>query len=298
MQVVVFGAGSLGSLLGGLLAQIHEVILVGRDPHVSAVREHGLTIEGKKQVMATPEATTAIPAGLTDVDLALVAVKSYDTEAAAQALQSCDPEIVLSVQNGLGNEQTLAESLQAPVLAGTCTYGALLTSPGVVRCTGIGEVTLGPRDGGHSAVADQAGAAFEAADIETIITADMPRRLWEKLAVNAGINATTALARIENGGLDTGPAGSVAETAARETARAARTNGVDLTDEAAVSAVRSVARATADNESSMYQDIQQSRRTEVDAINGAVVERAEEPVPVNETLASLVRAWENAHNLR
>jgi len=298
MEVVVFGAGSLGSLLGGLLAQAHEVTLVGRDPHVSTVRDHGLEIEGERRVTTTPDATTSIPAGLSDVDLALVTVKSYDTEAAARALQSCDPETVLSVQNGLGNEQILAESLDATVLAGTATYGALLTSPGVVRCTGIGEVVLGARDGGHSAVADRVGAAFEAADIETTVTADMPRCLWEKLAVNAGINAPTALARIENGGLDTGPAGSVAEAAARETARTARANGIDLTDEDAVDAVQSVARSTADNESSMYQDIQQDRRTEVDAINGAVVERAAEPTPVNETLASLVRARESARNLR
>jgi 2-dehydropantoate 2-reductase len=298
MTVVVFGAGSLGSLLGGLLARTSDVTLVGRDPHVSAVREHGLSIEGEIRETVTPDAATEIPADLASVDLALVTVKSYDTEQAARALQACEPEIVLTVQNGLGNEQTLAQPLDSTVLAGTCTYGALLTEPGIVRCTGLGEVVLGARDGGHSTRADRVGAAFEEAGIETTVATNMPRRLWEKLAVNAGINATTALARIENGALVDGPAGDTAAAAARETARVARANGIDLPDEEAVAAVQSVAGSTADNESSMYQDIQEERRTEIDAINGAVVERAADPTPVNETLASLVRAWERARNLR
>jgi len=298
MTVVVFGAGSLGSLLGGLLARTDDVTLVGRDPHVSTIREHGLSIEGEIRETATPDAATEIPADLSSVDLVLVTVKSYDTAEAARALQACEPEIVLTVQNGLGNEQTLAQTLDSTVLAGTCTYGALLTEPGVVRCTGLGEVVLGARDGSHSPTADRVGAAFEQAGIEATVASDMPRRLWEKLAVNAGINATTALARIENGALAAGPARDVATAAARETARVARAAEIDLTDDDAVAAVQSVAASTADNESSMYQDLQQGRRTEIDAINGAVVDRASEPVPVNETLTSLVRAWEDARDIR
>jgi 2-dehydropantoate 2-reductase len=86
--------------------------------------------------------------------------------------------------------------------------------------------------------------------------------------------------------------------AARETAAAARANGIELTDERAVEALETVVEATAANESSMYQDLQRERRTEIDAINGAVVDRAEGPTPVNETLAALVRTWERERNLR
>jgi 2-dehydropantoate 2-reductase len=298
MKIVVFGAGSLGSLLGGLLAGTHEVTLVGRDPHVTSVREHCLTIEGQVERTVSPHAETEAPSALSDIDLALVTVKSYDTEAAARALQACDPTAVLSLQNGLGNEETLAASLEGTVLAGTCTYGALLEEPGVVRCTGVGEVVLGARDGGRSVAADRIGSVFEEAGIRTTVAADMPRRLWEKLAVNAGINATTALARVENGALQTEPASSVARVAARETAAAARANGIELTDERAVEALETVVEATAANESSMYQDLQRERRTEIDAINGAVADRAEEPTPVNETLAALVSTWERERNLR
>ncbi|WP_178915104.1 ketopantoate reductase family protein [Natronomonas gomsonensis] len=295
MDVVVFGAGSLGSLLGGLLAREHAVTLVGRDPHVSRVREKGLRIEGAIETTVFPDADTEPPA---EADLAVVCVKSFDTDEAAAALAETDIEWCLSLQNGMGNEELLADRLDATVLAGTCTYGAMLESPGVVRCTGVGETVLGPRKGGHSEVADRVGAAFEDAGIVTTVAVDMPRRLWEKLAVNAGINATTALADTDNGALLGGDANAVATTAAREVAAVARAEGVDFSPEEAVRALEEVAEATAENTSSMRQDVLAGRRTEVNAINGYVVDRGGElgvDVPVNATLAGLLYAWEADH---
>ncbi|WP_226011150.1 ketopantoate reductase family protein [Halomicrobium salinisoli] len=300
MDVLVFGAGSLGSLLGGLLARDHDVTLVGRDPHAAAIREDGLRITGAVETHLRPEAVTAAAdAGDgSGWDLAVVAVKAHDTPQAAAALADCDLGACLSVQNGLGNEERLAAALDCPVLAGTCTYGARLDEPGSVECTGVGEVVLGPREGGESPAAERVGAAFDEAGVETTVATDMPRRLWEKLAVNAGINATTALSDLPNGALLDGPANDLARAAARETARVARTDGVDLPDDEAVAAVERVAEATAENVSSMRRDLQRGRRTEIDAINGAVVERADEPVPVNEALTRLVRAWEQERELR
>lgn len=294
MDVVVFGAGSLGSLLGGLLAREHDVTLVGRDPHVRAVREKGLRVGGEFSVTVHPETATSAPGR---ADLALVTVKAFDTDAAAAALADVDLDACLSVQNGVGNEATLAAALDCPVLAGTCTYGATLPGPGRVDCTGAGEVALGARDGGRSGTADRVGTALREAGIETVVAADMPRRLWEKLAVNCGINGPTALARVENGALLDGSAGTVAADAAREAARVARAEGVDLGGEAAVEAVERVAGATAANTSSMQQDVLAGTRTEVDAINGYVADAAPE-TPVNDTLAGLLRAWEAARGLR
>jgi 2-dehydropantoate 2-reductase len=294
MDVVVFGAGSLGSLVGGLLAREHAVTLVGRDPHVTAVRESGLAIEGELTATVHPAAATAPPAA---ADLAVVTVKAFDVPDAAGELAGTELKTCLPLTNGLGAATALADRLDCPVLAGTCTYGARLTEPGRVACTGVGRVTLGERAGGASALADRVGAAFAAAGLETEVATDMPVRVWEKLAVNAGINATTALARVENGALVDGPAGAVAREAARETARVARAEGVDLADEAAAEAVERVASATAANRSSMLQDVDAGRRTEVDAISGFVAGHAE-PTPVNETTARLLRAWERGRGLR
>lgn len=317
MDVVVFGAGSLGSLVGGLLAREHEVTLVGRDPHVAAVRESGLRVEGEFDFAVHPGATTD-GTGL-EADLAVVTVKAFDTEPAAETLATGDFDAVLSLQNGMGNEETLAQSLDCPVLAGTATYGAVLREPGRVECTGRGEVVLGPRDGGTSGVADTTGRAFAAVGFDVTVADDMPHRLWEKLAVNAAINATTALARVPNGAVLEDPINAIAADAARETAQVARAEGVDLGDEAAVRAVERVADATAANTSSMQQDVLADCRTEVDAINGYVCERAGEfgdgrdgdgddrdggsgdsdgggiAVPVNRTMTALLRAWEDEH---
>ncbi|UPV75695.1 ketopantoate reductase family protein [Halorussus limi] len=293
MDIVVFGAGSLGSLVGGLLAREHAVTLVGRDPHVAAVRESGLRVGGQFDFTVRPDATTD-GTGLA-ADLAVVTVKAFDTAAAAEALATGRFDAAISLQNGMGSEETLAASLDCPVLAGTATYGAVRREPGAVDCTGRGEVVLGPREGGTSEAADRAGRAFSTAGVETTVADDMPRRLWEKLAVNAGINATTALARVENGALLDGPASEVAGDAARETARVARAEGVELGDDEAVEAVERVARATAANTSSMQQDVLAGRRTEIESINGHVCARARErgkSVPVNRTLTNLLRARE------
>jgi 2-dehydropantoate 2-reductase len=298
MDVVVFGAGSLGSLVGGLLARAHDVTLVGRDPHVRAVREAGLRVAGELEATVYPDARFNVPGA---ADLAVVCVKAFDTAAATEALAAVDLDVCLSLQNGMGNEATLAEHLETTVLAGTCTYGAVLEEPGLVRCTGVGEAVVGAREGGPSEAADRVGAAFEAAGVVATVAEDMPLRLWEKLAVNAGINATTALAAVDNGALLEGEANAVATAAAREAATVARAEGVDLSDAAAEDAVERVAEATAANVSSMRQDVRADRRTEVDAINGYVAERARElgaSAPVNRTLAGLLRAWESGRELR
>jgi 2-dehydropantoate 2-reductase len=290
MDIVVFGAGSLGSLIGGLCAREHRVTLVGRDPHISAVREWGLTVEGAINFTARPTARTAVP---DRADLALVTVKAFDTPAAGRALADCSPDITCSLQNGLGNEGTLATHLDR-VLAGTCTYGARLLEPSRVECTGIGTVTLGARGGGSSAAAKRVADALRAAGIETRLSKVMPRLLWRKLAVNTGINPTTALAGVQNGALADGPLHDVASEAARETARVARERGIDLTEGEAVAALETVIEATTGNTSSMAQDVAAGKETEIDAISGAVVERADSRVPVNRTLAALVRAGERA----
>jgi len=288
MHIAVVGAGSLGSLLGGLLAREHDVTLVGRDPHMERVDADGLSVSGVEQFHTEPAARTDIPDA---ADLAAVAVKSYDTDSVAAQLADCDLGACLSVQNGMGNEKTLADALSCPVLAGTCTYGARLTGPGTVEFTGRGELVLGAREGGESELAERVEAAFTAAGVETTHATDMPTRLWEKLAVNTAINATTALARVENGALDEEPGRSLAADAARETALVARERGIGLPDERALELTRQVVRDTAANCSSMRQDVQAGRRTEIAAINGYVVRAADQPVPVNETLTRLVRTW-------
>ncbi|WP_049936766.1 ketopantoate reductase family protein [Haloplanus natans] len=300
MEILVFGAGSLGSLVGGLLAREHDVSLVGRDPHATAVNDDGLRITGVESVDVRPAATT--DATGTSADLALVTVKTYDTEAAARTLATGDYDAVCSLQNGMGNEDVLADTVDASVLAGTATYGARLVDPGHVEWTGRGTITVGAwRPVDDATTADRVAAAFRAAGLDAAATADIRTRLWEKLAVNAAINPVTALSRVENGALTERPLAALARPAAVETAAVARAAGTDLDDGTARDAAETVARETARNRSSMLQDVTRGRRTEIDAINGYVVDRAAATgtsAPVNRTLADLIRGWEAGVGVR
>lgn len=294
MDIVVFGAGSLGSLIGGLLADAHDVTLVGRPAHMTAIEETGLTISGAVETEVRPRTTTN-GEGLT-ADLALVTVKAGDTVAAAEALSTGRFETVCSLQNGL-TEGTLADGLSVPILAGTATYGARLGDPGHVVCTGRGTVTIGPYTE-YAAAAERAariGDAFSAAGIETVVDNDMERRRWAKLAINAAINPVTALAHVENGAVATEPLWSIARAAACETAMVARADSVSLSNETVVSQVARVCESTAVNRSSMLQDVEAGRTTEIGAINGAVAERAAQlgvDVPINRVLVGLVTGLE------
>lgn len=299
MQIVVFGAGSLGSLLGGMLAREHDVTLVAREAHANAVRENGLRLEGELEAVVYPDATT--DGTDLEADLAVVAVKAFDTEPAAKTLSTGHFDAVLSVQNGMGNDAILAENLETPILAGTVTYGAILRGLGLVECTGVGEITLGPSGGGRSPLATAVGEAFERAGLETTVADDMPIRRWQKLAVNAGINPITALTATENGAVLEPPANAVARAATREAARTARATGVSLSNREALEAMETVATDTRKNTSSMAQDLRAERRTEIDSINGYVVDRAAEngiETPTNRLLTALVRTRERGRTSR
>lgn len=297
MEVVVFGAGSLGSLVGGLLARTHDVTLVGRDPHMAAVRDHGLRITGVEEVVVQPEATT--DGGNLTAELAIVTVKAFDTGTAARELATGDVDAVLSLQNGMGNEDILAEHLDCPVMAGATTHGALLREPGHVEWTGRGEVVVGGWQPPESPRVEPIVAAFDDAGLRAVLEPDMRYALWLKLAVNAAINPVTALVGCRNGALRDGPAAAIAGDAAREVAAVARAGGVELSDASAVERVQTVVDSTAENRSSMHVDMAAGTRTEIDHINGYVVDHASGlDVPVNRVLAALVRAWEVDEGLR
>lgn len=290
-EVQVFGAGSLGTLVGALLSHAGlDVHLVGRE-RVGEAFGDGVHVEGEEDFVARPSLST----GPRPAEVTLVTVKSYDTPDAAEALAptvSAD-DVVVSLQNGMGNEETLDDALDATVLGGTTTYGASLRlekEPPRVEYTGEGGVVVGDHTGGPSRAAETVAETL--APLKARATDEMDAALWEKLAVNCGINPTTALTRLRNGEAAE-RASEVMRAAARETAKVGRANAVDIDADEAEERALEVARATAENESSTLQDVRAGRRTEIDALNGYVVEEAEKtPTPTNRTLATLVRATE------
>jgi 2-dehydropantoate 2-reductase len=282
VKVQVFGAGSLGTLIGALLYRGGtDVHLVGRERVVDAF-EDGISVTGTEEFVAHPTFST-VPR---EADVTVVTVKSYDTPAAAEELRN-KGDTVVSLQNGMGNEEVLDDRLDATVLGGTATYGAnLRVEDGVLEYAGKGRVVLGDYCGGASDKAERIAESLDGIDIRA--TEEMDEVLWEKLAVNAAINPVTALTNTRNGEAAE-RAGGVMKRAAREVEEVAAENGVgiDGTGEHALK----IARDTSENVSSTLQDIRAGRKTEIDSLNGYVVKKAQETdVRTNETLFSLVRS--------
>lgn len=305
MKIVVIGAGAMGSLFGGLLAeQDNDVTLLDIWPeHVHAINTKGLQIEREGDLRTVKVHAAATPETIGKADLAIVFVKSTQTAQAAQTAAKLISAtgMVLTLQNGMGNADILTETLGGGrVLAGTTAHGATLLEPGMIRHAGSGVTTIGLWQEADSTKAQAAADLFNGAGIETIVAADVRPLIWEKLLINVGINAITALTGIKNGQIIDFPAARrLSAMAVQEAVEVARGRGICVRDDA-VDHVLAVARATAANRSSMGQDVDNRRQTEIDAINGAVVKYAQNAglkVPVNETLTLLVETLQ-AHYTR
>lgn len=300
MEILVFGAGAMGSFFGGLLAARQHVLLVGRPEHMDAVREHGLRISGKTVRLARPRTASRIPATARP-ELVLVATKAYDTPAAMGQLKKfARTATFLTLQNGLDNADVIARTASR-VVAGTTSHGVTFLGPGEVRHAGIGDTTIGAWAGVDRDDVVRVRDVFEEAGVRTRISDDIRRELWTKLVVNAAINPLAALAGVPNGRLvqDKGLQGLL-EAVGREAVAVARADGVGLDPDDLVRRTKLVARRTAANRSSMLQDLDRHRRTEIDAITGAllrVADRAGVDAPLNRALEALVKARE-AESLR
>ncbi len=304
MTVAVLGAGAMGSLLAGMLASAGEpVLLLGRpSAHVEAVAQQGLRIERPGGVVRRAHIPiSAEPAAVAGAASLVVLVKHWAT---ADALAPLAPylgsnTLVVSLQNGLGTREALLAALPdhpAGLLAsGVTAQAALATEPGTIVHTGSGPTVLGFPDGANPESVHEMAAAMNRAGWDTTIEPDIRQATWRKLAVNAAINGIGALAAVPNGWIaDRDDLRDLALRIAAEVTAVARAEGVDIED--AADTVIAVARATAANRSSMLRDVERGRRTEVDAIHGAIADVAAGhgiDAPLVSALAAMIRARES-----
>ncbi len=280
MRVVVFGAGAVGGTFAAFLARAgQEVLLVGRPDVVSAIRARGLRVHGRLEGTFPVDAVDSLPPG-TAADVVLVTVKAGDVgTAVAQIALTVPPGTpIVLLQNGLGILEAARAALvgagapdpDAQLVRAIHSVPATVVGPGEVRIPGEGEVVL-PAPGGPAADAiARLESRLRAAGLPVRIAPDFPREVWRKVVVNAAINPVTALRGIPNGRLLEEPYRGEAEALLREAARVARALGVPISDREAAADLERVVRATAENRSSMLQDLDRLRPTEVDAISGAI----------------------------
>ena len=295
VDILVFGAGAMGSLLGGLLSVRHDVVLVGRQDHVDAIRRRGLRITGKTVRLVHPRAATRTPPGF-HPPLILVSTKAYDTAGAMSALRRfARSSVFLTLQNGLDNPDIIARTADR-VIAGTTAHGVTFLGPGEVRHAGVGDTVIGPWKGVDRREVLRVRDVFDEAGIPVTVSDDVHTELWGKVVVNAAINPLVALAGVPNGRLvqDRNLAGLL-DAVGREALGVAQAAGARLDAGTILRRTRLIARRTAANRASMLQDLDRHRRTEIDAITGAIVREAEQhglDAPLNRALYALVRARE------
>ena len=270
--VAIVGLGALGSVFAAVLARagIPVVGVCRWREHRESIQAGGLLLlEGESRERFSIPVFSELPGGQ-DYRLVLILVKSFDTESVAKSL-AAPIKIqtpVLTLQNGLGNAETLAAHLSPDqVLAGVTTFGALREAPGEVRLTGRGECEIGAWKSAGERYLPQALELFQRAGVECRLTSHVATALWKKLAVNAAINPLTAILRVRNGELqELDGLEQIIGMAAEEVWRVAARHQIALPTPPELHAeIRRVCRVTAANRSSMLRDVEQGRRTEIDA---------------------------------
>ncbi|HEY9055209.1 MAG TPA: 2-dehydropantoate 2-reductase, partial [Rectinemataceae bacterium] len=228
-------------------------------------------------------------------------VKSTSTDEAAAAFEAlAKPDtIALTLQNGLGNEEILRRHFGAHrTAAGVTSQGATFLGPGRIRHAGKGPTHMAMSNGDQSRL-EPLAEALSAAGFEVHVDKDVAGMVWSKLLINVGINALTALLGVKNGALlDYPDIKAVMADLVAEALAVVRAKGITLTYADPLATVYEVAAKTGANFSSMLQDFQKNRASEIDFMNGAILREAKAlglSVPVNETLTRLVRTLDSIH---
>lgn len=295
LQILIVGTGALATLFAWRLGRAgHQPTMLGSwEPGIAALRDKGarlVDVHGGEQAQPVRVVTDAHECR--GMRQAIVLVKSWQTSRAALQLAEClaADGLVVTLQNGLGNREILEQTLGGDRVAlGSTTTGATLLGPGLVKAGGEGAVSIQS----HERLAPLA-SALRKSGFQVELVKDANSLVWSKLVINSAINPLTALLRVPNGELLKRPAATaLMHSLARETAAVALAEGIDLKLSDPAALVEAVARATANNYSSMLQDVRRGSPTEIDAICGAITRagrRAGVATPVNETCWRLVQA--------
>ncbi len=291
MNITILGAGAMGCIYGGFLAESGEnqVTLVDIwKEHIDAINQNGLTImtpEGERVVKNLKGVYSAAEAGPTD--LVIVFVKATHTEEAIrQGVNLVGPEtLLLTLQNGLGNVEKLCKVVNPKqVIAGTTAFGASIKGPGRIHQGGFGDTVIGELDGSVTDRINKVKDVLVRANLLGKVADNVLGLIWSKLSVNIGINAIAALCGIKNGQiLDFPECAAVQEAAVNECVAVAKAKGITLPHADPLAHVRDVTLKTGANICSMRQDV-------MDAGQELGI-----ATPVNWTLTNLIKTIQSSY---
>jgi len=302
MRVVIVGAGAMGCLFGFLLHKAgKEVYLLEKySDLVNHIKKYGIQVEGISGEHHVFPHITAEADEIKETDLILIFVKAFDT---FQAIQNAKPlvgpdSVVLTLQNGIGNVEEIVKVVgHKQTVAGTTAHGATVLGWGHIRHAGTGETVIGELDGSKTSRLEKVKAFLESAGIAVQITQDVTGLLWSKLLINVGINPLTGITGLRNGELlDYEETRAIMQRAVNEAKSVVDRKGIHLIYPDHLQKVETVCQATAQNISSMLQDIRNKKKTEIDFISGAILRAGKEfdvGLPINQALTHLIHLLEH-----
>jgi len=303
MRFCVIGAGSMGSLYGGLLARAgFDVTLldVWRE-HIEAIRRNGLHLDGITGDLRIPIRATSHVDDVSPVDCAIVLTDANSTRDAAVAARRVlgTTGFALTLQNGIGNVEALGEVLGGTrVMGGTSNHSAAVQGPGHVTHTHAAPTWIGELDGRSTARLRETEQALAKAGFTPLAVDNILANIWNKFVLNCGINAISAVTGLRLGELvRTPPVDELQTRIIEEVLAVVRAKGVTLTDADPMRTIKDHCWKKY-NKPSTLQHVEQGKRTEIDALNGALVREARElgvPTPYNDALTLLLKGVEKHH---
>lgn len=302
-RVLIVGCGAIGSLFAAHLAHAGEVEVYAFDvsqPHVDAINATGLKISGAADFQVKLAKASSDPATLPGCDYGIVATKATHTARAMKAAARCfdQDSAVCSVQNGVGNEELIAEHVKY-VIRGTTFPAGHIIAPGHVGFDIQGDTWIGPFEPTNTPLerVQELARLMTRAGMNTIALPDARGAQWTKLIFNASTNPVGALTRLHHGAATRfGPTGELFSALIEEGEQVAAAMGIELHGDPR-SMVAKGANAPGKHKASMLQDVSAANLTEVDFMNGAIVkfgERYGVPTPLNKAMWALVKGLEHA----
>lgn len=301
MKIAILGAGAMGMLFGSYLSQHNQVWLIDIDEkRIEKINADGVAVcekNGEDRIYRPLAAASA--AGLGTMDLVLVFVKSMFTVSALENNRSLvGPDTYLmTLQNGAGHEAKLLQFAdEGHVIIGSTQHNSSVIANGHVNHGGSGQTSIGLLNG-HSNEIQPIAENFTACGLDCCISMEIKRQIWTKLFTNTAASSLTAVLQVPLGFILDDPfACSLMERMVKEAVSVANAGGLGFDEEKVIVGIKTVLANGRGGYTSIYADIKNGNRTEVDTISGSVVEKAKEygiPVPCHETIIALIHAMEN-----
>jgi 2-dehydropantoate 2-reductase len=290
-HIIVLGAGAIGGIYAAKLAAACDVTVVARREHADAINANGLRLIGHEDVTTQVRAVTAVRS-IAPRTLVVLATKVNDNRAAAEGVADAiqDDTVILCVQNGLGGEDIVKEAVggRCLVLRAITHFGGIFRTPGVVEFKVAGNTVIeqSPRS---AEIAD----LFTACGLDGRLSDSIKVDIWRKLVINCVINPVTAIVGSDVGGIANAGLGPLKRLVVDECVEVARADGVAFDFDSVETIDRGF--ASSRNIASMRQDLLKGRPTEIDHLNGAVVDLGRRfgiHCPVNAALVAIIKALE------